>query len=110
MGVASGQEREASTMMKRTNDELADALDAVTEPNYVLGIGDRLRVRAAAEALRAMPEGERIEVFLESGAIQTVKDFKAEARTITEVFTTFKMLDSDESATLVVHERKESDE
>ena len=37
-----------------TNKELADALLAVTEPNYVLGIGDRQRVREAARRLRAM--------------------------------------------------------
>ena len=44
-----------------TNEELADALKAITEPNYALGIGDIYRIHAAADTLRAMPEGERIE-------------------------------------------------
>ena len=41
-------------MTERTNEELEGALLAVTEPNYVLGIGDRQRVREAARRLRAM--------------------------------------------------------
>ncbi len=50
--------------MKRTNDELADALRAVTQPNYVLGVGDVYRINEAADVLAAMPEGERIEGFV----------------------------------------------
>ena len=67
-------------MAERTKDELADALLAVTEPNYVLGIGDRLRVREAAARLRSMPEGKRIEGYAvkieedEEGSVYFVRD------------------------------------
>ena len=42
-----------------TNEELADALEAATEPNYILGAGDKWRLREAARRLREMPDGER---------------------------------------------------
>ena len=48
-------------MPEPTNTELADALMAVTKPNFVLGVGDVYRIHAAVDLIRGMPDGERIE-------------------------------------------------
>ena len=85
-----------------TNEELADALKAITEPNYALGIGDIYRIHAAADALRAMPEGERIEGW--TNAVDA-----ARWPEIVLALGPERHVSRNTRATLTIHKRKDGD-
>ena len=90
-----------------TNEELADALDGLAD----IGSGKselRDNIREAAQLIRAMPEGERIEGII----VEESRDFKTEKlwRIV------FEQRDPDMAdpvryarATLIIHTRKEGE-
>ena len=80
-----------------SNEELADALMALEFCRH------SPKVIEAAQALRDMPEGERIEVFVDPDAFRVAQEHKAEARSFEIPTWTFPQVESHQNATLVLH-------
>ena len=92
-----------------TKDELADALEAVTAHNYVMGGGDRYRLREAAQLIRDMPEGERIEGWVTDEGVHWAlgQNPPIDRYLVLKMFKSQGVKEC--SATLILHTRKEGE-
>ena len=95
-----------------TKDELADALDQILDFQQPHLEAEEVRdIREAAQLIRDMPEGERIEGYVALEDFEKAKKKCSNGLIFMLCFANFQAIESNSeevSATLTIHKRKEA--